>query len=94
MLFAQLVDKVGQCYLIVVRILKGKIIVIGMGPNCGLTLKVEFALDFLFKSILYSDDMLDIVEDDEDFLSLPQTALDNAAEVANVICIDQRRQTS
>ncbi len=75
------------------RSLDGKIIVIGMGPNCGLTL-VEFALDFLFKSILYSDDMLDIVEDDEDFLSLLQTALDNAAEVANVICIDLRRQTS
>lgn len=41
----------------------------------------------MFKSIIYSDDDR-VIEEDDTFQSLPKTALDDAVEIAKVMCID------
>eukprot|EP00978_Attheya_sp_CCMP212_P031985 scaffold122904_cov62-Attheya_sp.AAC.1 len=48
--------------------------------------KIEYALDFMMKSIIYDDDPMYL--EDDDFQDLPQTPLDEAVEIAKVMCID------
>ena len=47
---------------------------------------MEYALDFMFKSVIYNDEPAYL--EDEDYQALPKTPLDKAVEVAKVTCID------